>query len=184
MNQPRRPRSHPVRSPPPTRHPGDATRGSADVALQPHVRAPATEDMRPASTGCDPTPTAMASDADGSGAPSGSGVSPSPTSSPAATPPIQHQCPHTRAQTGIRKPKQYTDSTIRYGLCVIVETTSVSDALRDQNWKNAMDVEYMALMKNNTWHLVPPDHGHDVIDCKWVFKVKRKADGTLDKYKA
>jgi histone deacetylase 1/2 len=47
-----------------------------------------------------------------------------------------------------------------------------------------MDVEFGALQKNKTWHLVPPQRGKNVIDCMWVFKVKRKADGTLDKYKA
>ena len=47
-----------------------------------------------------------------------------------------------------------------------------------------MDNEYHALMKNKTWHLVPPKRGLNVIDCKWVYKVKRKADGSLDRYKA
>lgn len=39
-------------------------------------------------------------------------------------------------------------------------------------------------MKNDTWHLVPPKKGTNVIDYKWVYKVKRKADGSLDRYKA
>ena len=47
-----------------------------------------------------------------------------------------------------------------------------------------MDEEYLALMKNKTWHLVPPANGRNVIDCKWVFKVKRKSDGSIDRYKA
>jgi hypothetical protein len=47
-----------------------------------------------------------------------------------------------------------------------------------------MDEEYDALIKNNTWHLVPSGHGQNVIDCKWVYKIKRKADGTIDHYKA
>jgi histone deacetylase 1/2 len=47
-----------------------------------------------------------------------------------------------------------------------------------------MDIEYNALLKNNTCHLVPPKKGSNIIDCKWVFKVKLNADGTLDKYKA
>jgi hypothetical protein len=47
-----------------------------------------------------------------------------------------------------------------------------------------MDSEYMALLKNNTWHLVPPDQGNNIIDCKWVYKIKRKPDGTIDRYKA
>ena len=47
-----------------------------------------------------------------------------------------------------------------------------------------MDSEYTALMKNKTWHLVPYPKGKNIIDCKWVYKVKRKADGTVDRYKA
>jgi hypothetical protein len=39
-------------------------------------------------------------------------------------------------------------------------------------------------MKNKTLHLVPPKKGINVIDCKWVYKVKRKADRNLDRYKA
>jgi hypothetical protein len=56
--------------------------------------------------------------------------------------------------------------------------------LLDSHWKASMDEEYDALIKNNTWHLVPSCHGQNVIDCKWVYKVKRKADGTVDRYKA
>ena len=56
--------------------------------------------------------------------------------------------------------------------------------MHDRNWKAAMDSEYLALMKNKTWHLVPPKKGINIIDCKWVYKVKRKSDGSLDRYKA
>ena len=47
-----------------------------------------------------------------------------------------------------------------------------------------MDSEYSALRNNKTWHLVPSSHGRNIIDCKWVYKVKRKSDGTIDRYKA
>ena len=47
-----------------------------------------------------------------------------------------------------------------------------------------MDIEYDALMRNNTWHLVSPSQGKNIIDCKWVYKIKRKPDGTIDRYKA
>lgn len=46
-----------------------------------------------------------------------------------------------------------------------------------------MDVEHTALIKNQTSHLVPPQKGKNVIDCKWVFKIKRKPDGSIDRYK-
>jgi hypothetical protein len=46
-----------------------------------------------------------------------------------------------------------------------------------------MDLEYTALMNNKTWQLVPPTKGTNVIGCKWVYTIKRKVDGSLDRYK-
>jgi hypothetical protein len=34
------------------------------------------------------------------------------------------------------------------------------------------------------WHLVRSAQATNIIDCKWVFKVKKKADGSVDHYKA
>lgn len=47
-----------------------------------------------------------------------------------------------------------------------------------------MDIEYFALMKNDTWELVPHKKGINLIDSRWVYKVKRKADGTVERLKA
>jgi hypothetical protein len=47
-----------------------------------------------------------------------------------------------------------------------------------------MNDEYQALMDNKTWHLVPPSSTRKIIDCKWVFRIKKNADGTIDRYKA
>jgi hypothetical protein len=33
----------------------------------------------------------------------------------------------------------------------------------------------MLLSKNNIWDFVPSTHGKNVIDSKWVYKVKREA---------
>nr|GEX67514.1 retrovirus-related Pol polyprotein from transposon TNT 1-94 [Tanacetum cinerariifolium] len=46
-----------------------------------------------------------------------------------------------------------------------------------------MDDEYNALLRNHTWELVPPTSRHP-IGRKWVFRIKRHPDGTVDKYKA
>ena len=114
----------------------------------------------------------------------GSSVSGSSTALPAA--PVTAQRPVTRLQHGIQKPKVYTDGTIRWGLSSSSspsEPTSVTEALRDKRWVSAMNSEHQALLKNKTWHLVPPPKGKNIIDCKWVYKIKRKADGTI-RYKA
>jgi hypothetical protein len=47
-----------------------------------------------------------------------------------------------------------------------------------------MELEIQALHKNDTWQLVPSHSGVNVIDSKWVFKVKKHADGTIERYKA
>lgn len=47
-----------------------------------------------------------------------------------------------------------------------------------------MAKEYEALVKQGTWVLVPPpSHGH-VIGCQWIFKIKKRSDGTVARYKA
>lgn len=40
-----------------------------------------------------------------------------------------------------------------------------------------------ALKKNNTWELVPPQARQNVVGSKWVFCLKEKADGTIERYK-
>jgi hypothetical protein len=57
------------------------------------------------------------------------------------------------------------------------------EALNDPLWKKAMDEEYSALMHNQTWHLVPVAQAKNLIDCKWVSKVKRMADDSIERYK-
>lgn len=51
-------------------------------------------------------------------------------------------------------------------------------------WKTAMQSEYDSLIKNQTWILVEKPKHQKLIDNKWVFKVKRHPDGTIERYKA
>ncbi|GJW05934.1 ribonuclease H-like domain-containing protein [Tanacetum coccineum] len=61
---------------------------------------------------------------------------------------------------------------------------SYRDAFNDPNWQNAMCDEYNALIKNNTWTLVPRPTDTNVVRCMWLFRHKYHADGTLSRYKA
>lgn len=88
----------------------------------------------------------------------------------------------TRSKNGVFKPK-----TPFVGLTTSViprEPTSVKQALLDAGWKKAMQLEYDALIKNRTWTLVPHTSSQNVVGCKWVFRTKLKADGSVDKLKA
>jgi histone deacetylase 1/2 len=116
----------------------------------------------------------------------GAAATPPASSEPAPAPPASHH--HgTRLQHGIVKPKTYTDGTVRWGLHSSVnseEPVSIKAALHDDRWLAAMDNEYTALINNKTWRLVPAPKGKNIIGSKWVYKVKRKADGSVDRYKA
>ena len=47
-----------------------------------------------------------------------------------------------------------------------------------------MNEELMVIEKNNTWQLTDLPKGHKTIDVKWVYKIKVKANGEIDRYKA
>lgn len=57
-------------------------------------------------------------------------------------------------------------------------------AFADKAWYNTMETEDLALKNKKTWSLIPPSPDQKLISNKWVFRVKTKADGTLDKLKA
>lgn len=62
------------------------------------------------------------------------------------------------------------------------EPTSIEEALSGPNanaWKNAMDDEIKSLRKNGTWVLQKVPDKTKTIGCKWVFKLKKFADGRL-----
>uniref|UniRef100_A0A2N9HH17 Integrase catalytic domain-containing protein n=1 Tax=Fagus sylvatica TaxID=28930 RepID=A0A2N9HH17_FAGSY len=67
------------------------------------------------------------------------------------------------------------------------EPASFSEALhspdRDE-WMTAMQEEMSSMDKNNVWELVDLPPRRKTIGNKWVLKVKRKADGSIDRYKA
>ncbi|XP_057761137.1 uncharacterized mitochondrial protein AtMg00820-like [Arachis stenosperma] len=47
-----------------------------------------------------------------------------------------------------------------------------------------MKDELDALELNKTWRLVDCPAGVKPVGCKWVYRIKRKPDGSIDRYKA
>jgi hypothetical protein len=121
-----------------------------------------------------------------------------------STPPavtIQHPM-RTRLRNNIIQPKEFTDGTFRYSekargfacavsdrnpttaMTGVSEPCNLQEAMASPDWKKAMDTEYSALLKNDTWELVPPKPGINLIDSRWIYIVKRKAVGSVDRFKA
>lgn len=51
-------------------------------------------------------------------------------------------------------------------------------------WIEAMDSEYQALMENKTWTMTMLPAGRKALKNKWVYKIKVKSDGSIERYKA
>lgn len=70
------------------------------------------------------------------------------------------------------------------------EATCYTEASKRPHWRAAMLDEFNALLKERTWSLVPASQAKKIvgcqnrIGCQSVFKVKRKADGTIERHKA
>jgi hypothetical protein len=88
----------------------------------------------------------------------------------------------TRLKSGISKKKlAFTSTTVDY---LDVEPPSFSIASALTPWVTAMEDEFSALHRQGTWSLVPHDNSQNIVGCKWVYKVKRHADGSVSRYKA
>jgi len=51
-------------------------------------------------------------------------------------------------------------------------------------WKVAIEAEHRAIVDNGMYHLVPLPPGCKPIKTRWMFKIKRTADGSVDCCKA
>jgi hypothetical protein len=107
-----------------------------------------------------------------------SSATPSPEPAPLAHP------YGTRLRNNIRQPKVRSDGTMTYSaIKTSSEPTSYTAAMVDPLWHQAMNDKFQALFKNKTWHLIPPHPDLNVINCKWVFRLNHKPDGSIERHK-
>ena len=73
-----------------------------------------------------------------------------------------------------------------YSLAIFAETepSSYEEATKYACWREAMKAEIVALEENQTWTVVDLPNGVVPIGNKWVFKIKRKSNGSIERYKA
>lgn len=65
----------------------------------------------------------------------------------------------------------------------VVEPRSYAEAILDENWRFAVTHEIDSLEEPGTWTVEALPPGKKALGCKWVFKIKFRADGTIERYK-
>jgi len=85
-----------------------------------------------------------------------------------------------------RPRKQFYEAKIVMSLSTEIPATleEVINSKEKEKWLEAMNSEIKSLNDCNTWILVDKTHDMHVISCKWVFNIKRRQNGEIDRYKA
>jgi hypothetical protein len=64
------------------------------------------------------------------------------------------------------------------------EPSTFHEAKQEAAWRQAMSEEIKSIEENNTWKLTDLPAGHRPIGLKWVYKLKKDANGVIVKHKA
>ncbi|KAJ0844517.1 putative RNA-directed DNA polymerase [Helianthus annuus] len=105
-------------------------------------------------------------------------------------PPIPSHPMITRAKSGIFKPRHRVDLAItehiplHRALFASTDPKTFIKAAKEEKWLHAMELEFNALQRNNTWTLVPRPSNANVVGSKWFFRTKFHSDGSIERHKA
>ncbi|GKV31748.1 hypothetical protein SLEP1_g40416 [Rubroshorea leprosula] len=89
---------------------------------------------------------------------------------------LRSSCPSTPQQNG--KAERMNRTIIN------MEPRTFKQACNLPEWQRAMQEEFLALQRNHTWVLVSPPSGANIVGSKWVYRIKQRADGSIERYKA
>uniref|UniRef100_A0A2N9I2A7 Integrase catalytic domain-containing protein n=1 Tax=Fagus sylvatica TaxID=28930 RepID=A0A2N9I2A7_FAGSY len=90
-----------------------------------------------------------------------------------------------RRSTRVRAPPSHlSDYHCYFALATLHEPHTYREASTNPLWQQAMADELDALHKTHTWDMTTLPPGKSAVGCKWVYKIKTRADGSVERYKA
>lgn len=96
---------------------------------------------------------------------------------------VNHHPMVTRGKKGILKTKTSFAASVTTNCSTNSTPLNAVNALADPVWHEAMKAEFASLQRNKTWSLVPVTDNMNIVGSKWVFKVKYKVDGLVERHK-
>ncbi|WVZ20696.1 hypothetical protein V8G54_008018 [Vigna mungo] len=69
-------------------------------------------------------------------------------------------------------------------LSATIEPSSFKEACQHDHWQQAMIAKIQALQRNGTWSLVKLPPNKKSVGCRWVYKTKLNAAGSIERHKA
>lgn len=94
---------------------------------------------------------------------------------------VQRHPMSTRSKHGISKPKHILSLHTQ---AISPLPKSYLQALEDPNWNPSMTLEYDAIVKSETFDLVPRPPDTNIVRCMWLHKHKFDAEGRFEKHKS
>lgn len=67
---------------------------------------------------------------------------------------------------------------------VEIELSSFEEAVQQPLWVDAMVEEYDSIIRNNVWEVVPRLADKSMVRSRWIYKVKKETNGSVEKHKA
>ena len=111
-------------------------------------------------------------------------VADSPVSDPTLPTPLESPT-DLRRSNRVRAPLSHlTDYHYYFALATLHEPHTYREANTNPLWPKAMIDELNALHKTHTWDMTTLPLGNSAIGCKWVYKIRTQADGSVERYKA
>ncbi|MFS7953765.1 putative RNA-directed DNA polymerase [Helianthus anomalus] len=158
------PSAHPIHSPPPPNSPA--------LAQPPTDQNTISAPIPTAQNTADPTPSTQTPTAQHA-------TGPNPSTAHMPRPRPSNLRPNPK-QPDRYNPAAYAATTSSKP----VEPTNFTIANKYVEWRHAMSEELDALHKNGMWTLVPPVPNTNIVDCKWVYRLKTEEIGKVSRYKA
>ena len=81
-------------------------------------------------------------------------------------------------------PDRFTRYMALIRKCIVTESSSFQEAVQQPTGFDAMVEEYDSIFNKSAWEIVPRLDDKSMVGSRWIYKVKKAANGILEKYKA